>query len=119
MDFSIGPLISVGGVRDGIKENYYIPVLEAGKRPIAMINDDAGAIKELEDLCRPYGIEPIIVFRMVGGGLDVPRYDLPPDEAADLTVREMRHRMPPEVDPTRHWLTIGNEGNHEVSNWLG
>ena len=119
MNFPIGPLISVGGVRDGIKEKYYIPTLEAGKRPVLFVNDDGGAVDELEKLCALYGIEPIIVFRMVGGGLDVPQYYLPPDEAADLTVREMRRRLPPEVDPTRHWLTIGNEVDHERSNWLG
>ncbi|MFW6115830.1 MAG: hypothetical protein ACOC7Y_02085 [Chloroflexota bacterium] len=62
--------------------------------------------------------EHITVFRMTGGYLELPEYDLPPEVAAEVHWERVMRALPPEFD-RRTWLEVMNEPDKARADWLG
>ncbi|MGD8240782.1 MAG: hypothetical protein PVH68_19690 [Armatimonadota bacterium] len=60
----------------------------------------------------------VTIFRMTGGELELPSYDLPPETAADQHWARIREALPPEFDQ-RTWLEVMNEPDKARADWLG
>lgn len=108
----VGFHCGIAGNRQGITEDYFQPLQAAGRPPLIKSTDDYGVC--LESLAHG----GIAVFRMTGGDLENPNYDLPPDLAAEQHWARIRSSLPPEFD-TRTWLEVMNEPDKNRSAWLG
>jgi hypothetical protein len=62
--------------------------------------------------------EHVTVFRMTGGDLELPDYDLPPDVAAEEHWARILGALPPEFD-RRTWIEVMNEPDKARADWLG
>ncbi len=62
--------------------------------------------------------EHVTVFRLSGGDLELPNYDLPPEEAAEAHWARVVEALPPEFDK-RTWLEVMNEPDKGRADWLG
>jgi hypothetical protein len=51
--------------------------------------------------------------------LDVPLYDLPPEEAAVIHWQKHLELFPPELDPSLIWVETMNEIDKNRAEWLG
>jgi hypothetical protein len=60
----------------------------------------------------------VTVFRMAGGELELPNYDLPPRAAAEAHWQRVLDALPPEFDQ-RTWLEVMNEPDKGRADWLG
>jgi hypothetical protein len=60
----------------------------------------------------------VTVFRMAGGDLELPRYDLPAETAAEGHWVRILQALPPEFDQ-RTWLEVMNEPDKARADWLG
>jgi hypothetical protein len=60
----------------------------------------------------------VTVFRMTGGDLEVPGYDLPPETAAEEHWARVVDALPPDFDQ-RTWLEVMNEPDKARADWLG
>ncbi|MGD9030308.1 MAG: hypothetical protein PVG25_10880, partial [Anaerolineae bacterium] len=60
----------------------------------------------------------ITVFRMTGGDLELPNYELPAREAAEQHWQRVLDALPPEFD-RRTWLEVMNEPDKGRADWLG
>jgi len=60
----------------------------------------------------------VTVFRMSGGDLELPDYDLPPEVAAEEHWARVLEALPPEFDQ-RTWLEVMNEPDKGRADWLG
>jgi hypothetical protein len=60
----------------------------------------------------------VTVFRMSGGDLELPNYDLSPEVAAEEHWTRILAALPPEFD-RRTWLEVMNEPDKERADWLG
>jgi hypothetical protein len=60
----------------------------------------------------------VTIFRMTGGELELPNYDLPPERAADEHWARIKAALPPEFDK-RTWLEVMNEPDKNRADWLG
>lgn len=60
----------------------------------------------------------ITVYRMTGGDLELPDYDLTPEAAAEEHWARVLAALPPEFDQ-RTWLEVMNEPDKERADWLG
>jgi hypothetical protein len=60
----------------------------------------------------------VAVFRMSGGDLELPGYDLPAEIAAEEHWRRVLESLPPEFDQ-RTWLEVMNEPDKTRADWLG
>lgn len=60
----------------------------------------------------------VTVFRMSGGDLELPNYDLPPEAAAEEHWARIVEALPPEFDK-RTWIEVMNEPDKERADWLG
>jgi hypothetical protein len=60
----------------------------------------------------------VTIFRMTGGDLELPNYDLPPQQAADEHWARIKAALPPEFDK-RTWLEVMNEPDKNRADWLG
>jgi len=60
----------------------------------------------------------VAVFRMSGGDLELPGYDLPAETAAEEHWRRVLDALPPEFDQ-RTWLEVMNEPDKTRADWLG
>ena len=110
--------LSVGGNRTGLGE--WMRRLDAAGVPFFVKSaDDAGPLVEAQNLLRASGVPHTLVFRTSGDEYDVPRYDLPPREAARLHWALHMAAFPPELDPSLVWLETLNEVDKERSAWLG
>lgn len=82
-----------------------------------------GVIKSVDD----YGVcaqalrkspDHVTIFRLTGGDLELPDYDLPAERAADEHWVRVMQALPPEFDK-RTWLEVMNEPDKERADWLG
>jgi hypothetical protein len=62
--------------------------------------------------------EHVTVFRLSGGDLELPNYDLPPEQAAEEHWARVVEALPPEFDK-RTWLEVMNEPDKGRADWLG
>jgi hypothetical protein len=62
--------------------------------------------------------ENVTVFRMTGGNLELPDYNLDPVMAADQHWARIVEALPPEFDQ-RTWLEVMNEPDKARADWLG
>lgn len=112
-----------GGNSDGLEE--WMRRLDAAGIPFFLKTaDNAEPIYIAQELRKQSGVPHTLVFRRSVGQAgthvyDVPRYDLPPEEAArrhwDLHVAE----WPPELDPEIVWFETINEVDRNEAEWLG
>lgn len=95
----------------------------AGLPAVFMSADYYGPCFELAEIARTSGVDHQILFRLEGWidgfNHDVPRYDLSPEEAAELHWFETLTHLPPEFDRVRVWLVMGNEVDKRRADWLG
>lgn len=84
--------------------------------------DNAEPIYIAQELKRQSGVPHTLVFRQVTNDeydLDVPQYDLPPEEAAVLHWQKHMEQFPPELDPSLIWVETINEIDRNRAEWLG
>lgn len=60
----------------------------------------------------------VTVFRLTGGDLELPNYDLPAEAAARRHWARILDALPPDFD-RRTWLEVMNEPDKERADWLG
>jgi hypothetical protein len=60
----------------------------------------------------------VTVFRMTGGDLELPGYDLPPEAAADQHWARILAALPQDFDQST-WLEVMNEPDKSRADWLG
>jgi|GEM_PF-5578155 len=111
MQAKIGPLIGVGGSRQGISQFYE---KMQGKPFVVMVNEDKGG---LEEAMRFGGDHWTYLFRVTGQGIDVPNYQLTPYYAA----RAWWDKVVPKLTgvPECVWIHAGNELDKNRMAWLG
>ena len=105
--------VGIGGNRTGIGE-YFHRLAEANIPAILKSVDDYGVCLE----CLDANPDNIVVFRMTGGDLELPDYNLPPDIAAQEHWTRIKNALPPEFDK-RTWLEVMNEPDKVRADWLG
>jgi hypothetical protein len=110
--------ISVGGNRHGL-DVWMRRLDEAGVPFFLKSADDAGPLFEAQQLVQASGVPHTLVYRRSGEGFDVPRYDLPPDQAAELHWQRHREAFPVELDPSLVWIETINEVDKNQAEWLG
>ncbi len=107
--FHVGP----GGNQTGI-EDYLVALAAAGVPAFVKCVDDyslcARALRDNPD--------NITVFRLSGGELELPEYDLPAQAAGEQHWARILAALPPEFD-RRTWLEVMNEPYKEHADWLG
>jgi hypothetical protein len=113
-----------GGNTDGLEE--WMRRLDAAGIPFFLKSaDNAEPLYIAQKLRKESGVPHTLVFRRsvgqeASGGFfyDVPRYELPPEQAArihwDLHIAE----WPPELDPDIVWLETINEVDRNRAEWL-
>lgn len=116
--FHTGP----GGNPTGI--GTYFAALDAAGRPAVLKSVDAyGFCRELAELRRRSGVPHVIVFRQSGGDLELPNYDVPPDQSAAEHWQRVLDNLPPEMlehsDQQHVWLEVMNEPDKNRADWLG
>ena len=114
----IGFHTSVGGNRHGL-EIWMRRLDEAGVPIFLKSVDDAGPLFEAQQLMQASGVPHTLVYRRSGDEYDVPRYDLPPQQAAELHWQLHRDIFPPELDPSLVWIETINEVDKNEAEWLG
>jgi hypothetical protein len=113
----------VGGNTEGLEE--WMRRLDAAGIPFFLKTaDNAEPVYIAQELRKKSGVPHTLVFRRSVGRqgthvYDVPRYDLPPAEAARLHWELHLAEWPPELDPEIVWLETINEVDRNLANWLG
>ncbi len=107
--FHVGP----GGNQRGLGE--YLEALAAAGVPafIKSVDDYAPCAQALD-----YNPENITVFRLTGGDLELPDYNLPAEVSAEQHWARILDALPPGFD-RRTWLEVMNEPDKERAGWLG
>jgi type II secretory pathway pseudopilin PulG len=81
--------------------------------------DDAEPLYIAQEIMNESGVPHTLVFRRATGGIyDVPNYNLPPEEAAQLHWQRHLEVFPPELDPELVWIETTNEVDKNRSQWL-
>lgn len=119
----IGFHVGIGGNSAGL-ETWMRRLDEAGIPFFLKSVDNAQPILFAQELRKQSGVPHVLVYRKASGGdgsfnWDVPRYDLPPAEAAALHWQMHRDAFPPELDRSMVWLETINEVDKNQSEWLG
>jgi hypothetical protein len=113
----------VGGNTEGLEE--WMRRLDAAGIPFFLKTaDNAEPVYIAQELRKKSGVPHTLVFRRSVGQqgthiYDVPRYDLPPAEAARLHWDLHLAEWPPELDPEIVWLETLNEVDRNLADWLG
>lgn len=119
---NIGFHTGMGGNIEGLEE--WMRRLDAAGIPFFLKTaDNAEPVYIAQELRKASGVPHTLIFRRsVGqegiGVYDVPRYDLPPAEAARLHWDLHLNEWPPELDPEIVWLETINEVDRTQSEWL-
>ena len=114
----IGFHTSIGGNRHGL-DVWMHRLDEAGVPFFLKSVDDAGPLFEAQQLAQASSVPHTLVYRRSGQEYDVPRYDLPPEQAAELHWQLHREVFPPELDPNLVWIETINEVDKNQAEWLG
>jgi len=123
----------IGGNKNGTGS--FIDRLTAAGIPVCFKGtDDAGLCYQAQETAHP---DSVLVYRVTttgqndGNDYDVPRYELPPSEAASSHWQMTRAKWPPELLPSRVWMEPINEprakpdankpnyNNMHPCDWLG
>jgi hypothetical protein len=107
--FHTGP----GGNARGLGE-YLRGLASAGVPAVIKSVDDYGVCLEALRASDDH----VVVFRMAGGDVELPDYDLPPERAAEEHWARILEALPPEFDK-RTWLEVMNEPDKARADWLG
>ena len=116
----IGFHVGVGGNSEGLEE--WMRALDAAGVPFFLKSvDNAQPILLGQELMKASGVPHVLVFRKRAGDeydWDVPNYDLPPQQAAEIHWQMHRDSFPPELDPSLVWVETINEVDRNRSEWL-
>ena len=107
--FHLGP----GGNARGLGE-YLRGLADAGVPAVVKSVDAYGVLAEALQASPDH----VTVFRLSGGDLELPNYDLPPEVAAEEHWTRILAALPPEFDQ-RTWLEVMNEPDKGRADWLG
>ena len=78
--------------------------------------DNAEPLFKAQELMKAGGVDHTLVYRSTA--FDVPNYDQPPEEAAELEWESEKALWPPELDPSVVWLETVNEPDKTRAEWL-
>jgi len=115
----IGFHAGVNGTMEGLEE--WMRRLDAAGVPFFIKTaDNAEPVYIAQELMKQSGVPHTLVYRKASGGdfYNVPNYDLPPIEAAQIHWRIHLEAFPPELDPGLVWLETINEVDKNRSEWL-
>ena len=115
----IGFHAGINGTMEGLEE--WMRQLDAAGAPFFIKTaDNAEPVYIAQELMKQSGVPHTLVFRNAAGGDDynVPFYDLPPEEAAQIHWQKHIEDFPPELDPDLVWLETINEVDKNRSEWL-
>jgi len=107
--FHVGP----GGTARGL-EVYLNALADVGVPGVVKSVGDYGVCAQALQASPDH----VTIFRMAGGDLELPNYDLPPQQAADEHWARIKAALPPEFDK-RTWLEVMNEPDKNRADWLG
>lgn len=107
--FHLGP----GGNARGLGE-YLRGLADAGVPAVVKSVDAYGVLAEALRASPDH----VTVFRLSGGDLELPDYDLPPEVAAEEHWARVLEALPPEFDK-QTWLEVMNEPDKGRADWLG
>ncbi|MCP4417149.1 MAG: hypothetical protein GY805_11030 [Chloroflexi bacterium] len=119
----IGFHVGIGGNSAGLEE--WMRALDAAGIPFFLKSvDNAQPIFFAQELMRQSGVPHVLVYRKAAGGeanydWDVPNYDLPAEQAAEIHWQQHRDAFPPELDRSLVWLETVNEIDKNEAEWLG
>lgn len=115
----IGFHAGVNGTMEGLEE--WMRQLDAAGVPFFIKTaDNAEPVYIAQELMKQSGVPHTLVYRKAAGGdfYNVPNYDLPPAEAAQIHWQIHIEAFPPELDPSLVWLETINEVDKNRSEWL-
>lgn len=115
----IGFHAGVNGTMEGLEE--WMRQLDAAGVPFFIKTaDNAEPVYIAQELMKQSGVPHTLVYRKAAGGdfYNVPNYDLPPAEAAQIHWQIHIEAFPPELDPGLVWLETINEVDKNRSEWL-
>ncbi|NCF69586.1 MAG: hypothetical protein GWP61_26855 [Chloroflexi bacterium] len=113
----IGFHVGIGGNREGLDE--WMADLDAAGVPFFLKTaNDAEPIYKAQQLMQTSGVSHTLVYRDARSKYDIPRYDLPPKEAAQLSWQLNRSVFPPELEPELIWIETVNEPDQLRAEWL-
>lgn len=108
---------SVGGNQAGLDD--WMQQLDAAGVPFFLKSvDNAEPLYAAQQLIQAGGVPHTLVYRRSGGDYDVPNYDLPPAQAAQIHWQKHKAAFPPELDPNLVWIETMNEVDKNRSEWL-
>ncbi len=115
----IGFHAGVNGTMEGL-ETWMRQLDAAGVPFFIKTADNAEPVYIAQELMKQSGVPHTLVFRNAAGGDDynVPFYDLPPEQAAQIHWQKHIEAFPPELDPNLVWLETVNEVDKNRSEWL-
>ncbi len=114
----IGFHTGIGGNRNGIGV-WMRRLNEAGVPFFIKTVDDSGPLVEAQEIVRNSDVPHTLVFRRSGNEYDIPKYNLPPAQAAREHWQLHKEAFPPELDPSLVWIETINEVDRNRSEWLG
>ncbi len=109
----LGFHLGSGGTARGLGE-YLQALADVGVPAVIKSADSYGVCAEALQASPDH----VTVFRMSGGDLELPDYNLPPGQAADEHWARVKAALPPEFD-RRTWLEVMNEPDKGRADWLG
>ena len=113
----IGFHVGLFGNRTGL--DAWMTELDAAGVPIFLKTaNDAEPIFEAQKLMQASGVEHILIYRDARPKYDIPRYDLPPKEAAAISWQLNQDVFPPELEPALVWIETTNEPDKNRAAWL-
>lgn len=115
----IGFHTGINGTMEGVED--WMRQLDAAGVPFFIKTaDNAEPVYIAQELMKQSGVPHTLVYRNAAGGDDynVPFYDLPPEEAAQIHWQKHIEAFPPELDPSLVWLETINEVDKNRSEWL-
>ncbi len=113
----IGFHVGLGGNRNGL--DAWMEELDAAGVPFMLKSaNNAEPLFEAQQIMDNSDTPHILVYRDARSVYDIPAYNLPPDEAAEISWDLNKSVFPPELDPTRVWIETTNEPDKNKTEWL-
>ncbi len=115
----IGFHAGINGTMEGLEE--WMRQLDAAGVPFFIKTaDNAEPVYIAQELMKQSGVPHTLVFRNAAGGDDynVPFYDLPPEQAAQIHWQKHIDAFPPELNPNLVWLETVNEVDKNRAEWM-
>jgi hypothetical protein len=123
----IGFHTAVGGLNNGITQDYFLPLDNAGVPIVLKAVNDWGIAKEVLTLKEYSGVPHFVMFRVSDKNhpeWDLPSYGLPPDTAFNVHWMKLYQVLPTEYLDSNWYkenivLNIINEPDKNRADWLG